>query len=91
MQDILEDIICGYTKGQVLCFTLDPRMVTLPQVDEDQEEVVWSVLEIRCVEMYTCSNTTLGRNRKNRWFCFFIFKTPPLFFDYIFFRPNMCV
>ncbi len=31
---------CGYTKGQVLYFTLDPRMVTLPQVDEDQEETV---------------------------------------------------
>ena len=37
------------------------------------------------VEMYTCSNTALGRKRKNRWFCFFIFKTPPLFFDYTFF------
>ncbi len=23
------------------------------------------------VEMYTCSNTSLGRKRKNRWFCFF--------------------
>jgi hypothetical protein len=42
---------CGYTKGQVLCFTLDPRMVTLPQVDEDQEETVWCVLEIRCKEL----------------------------------------
>jgi hypothetical protein len=42
---------CGYTKGQVLCFTLDPRMVTLPQVDEDQEEAVWRVLEIRCKEL----------------------------------------
>ena len=42
---------CGYTKGQVLCFTLDPRMVTLPQVDEDQEETVWRVLEIRCKEL----------------------------------------
>ena len=31
---------CGYTKGQVLCFTLDPRMVTLPQVPEEQEEAV---------------------------------------------------
>ena len=41
---------CGYTKGQVLCFTLDPRMVTLPQVDEDQEEAVWRVLEIKCKE-----------------------------------------
>jgi hypothetical protein len=31
------------------------------------------------VEMYTCSNTGLGRKRKNRCF-FFIFKTPPFFF-----------
>ena len=31
---------CGYTKGKVLSFTLDPRMVTLPQVEEDQEEDV---------------------------------------------------
>jgi hypothetical protein len=42
---------CGYTKGQVLCFTLDPRMVTLPQVPEEQEEAVWRVLEIRCQEL----------------------------------------
>ena len=42
---------CGYTKGQVLCFTLDPRMVTLPQVEEDQEEAVWRVLEMRCREL----------------------------------------
>ena len=26
---------CGYTKGQVLCFTVDPRMVTLPKVPEE--------------------------------------------------------
>ena len=26
-------------------------MVTLPQVDEDQEEDVWCVLEIRCTEL----------------------------------------
>jgi hypothetical protein len=42
---------CGYTKGQVLCFTLDPRMITLPQVEEDQEEVVCRVLEVRCKEL----------------------------------------
>jgi hypothetical protein len=42
-----------------------------------------TVHEWGSVEMYTCSNTTLGRKRKNRWF-FFIFKTPPLFFDYNF-------
>jgi hypothetical protein len=43
-----------------------------------------TVHEWGSVEMYTCSNTTLGRKRKNRWFCFFIFKTSPLFFDYTF-------
>ncbi len=36
------------------------------------------------VEMYTCSNTALGRKRKNRWFYFLIFKTSPLFFYYTF-------
>ena len=43
-----------------------------------------TVHEWGSVEMYTCSNTALGRKRKNRWFCFFIFKPPPLFFYYIF-------
>ena len=43
-----------------------------------------TVHEWGSVEMYTCSNTALGRKRKNRWFCFFTFKTPPLLFDYIF-------
>jgi hypothetical protein len=38
-----------------------------------------TVHEWGSVEMYTCSNTALGRKRKNRWFCFFIFKPPPLF------------
>jgi len=42
---------CGYTKGQVLCFTLDPRMITLPQVEEDQGEAVWGILEVRCQEL----------------------------------------
>ncbi len=32
------------------------------------------------VEMYMCSNTVLGRKRKNRRFCFFIFKPPRCFF-----------
>ena len=35
----------------MLSFTLDPRMVTLPQVDEDKEETVCRVLEIRCKEL----------------------------------------
>jgi hypothetical protein len=30
---------------------------------------IMSVTET-CVEMYTCSNTALGRKRKNRLFCF---------------------
>ncbi len=28
-----------------------------------------TVHEWGSVEMYTCSNTALGRKRKNRWFC----------------------
>jgi hypothetical protein len=47
---------CGYTKGQVLCFTLDPRMETLPQVPEEQEEDVWRVLEVRCKELMFMQN-----------------------------------
>ena len=39
-----------------------------------------TVHEWGSVEMYTCSNTALGRKRKNRWFCFFIFTTPRCFF-----------
>jgi hypothetical protein len=31
---------CGYTQEQVLSFTLDPRIATVPQVPEDQEEFV---------------------------------------------------
>jgi hypothetical protein len=42
------------------------------------------------VEMYTCSNTALGRKRKNRWFFFIYLNPPPLFFYYTF-LPNMCV
>jgi len=30
-----------------------------------------TVHEWGSVEMYTCSNTAVGRKRKNRWFCFF--------------------
>jgi hypothetical protein len=30
-----------------------------------------TVHEWGSVEMYTCSNTALGRKRKNGWFCFF--------------------
>ena len=53
---------CGYTKGQVLCFTLDPLMVTLPQVDEDQEEAVWRVLEIKCKELMQDDETERKRS-----------------------------
>jgi hypothetical protein len=38
-----------------------------------------TVHEWGSVEMYTCSNTALGRKRKNRWVCFFIFKPPRCF------------
>ncbi len=36
------------------------------------------------------ANQQVGKE-KNRWFCFFIFKPPPLFFYYNTFLPNMCV
>ena len=41
----------GYTEDQVICFTLDACMVDLPQVDEDQEDAVWNVLELRCKDL----------------------------------------
>jgi hypothetical protein len=53
---------CDYTKGQVLCFTLDPRMVTLPQVPEEQEETVWRVFEIRCKELIQDDETERKRS-----------------------------
>ena len=49
-----------------------------------------TVHEWGSVEMYTCSNTALGRKRKNRWFCFFIFKTPPCFLITTFFFVQTC-
>ncbi len=36
---------------RVLWFTLDPRMITLPQVEVDQEEAVCHVLEVRCPQL----------------------------------------
>jgi hypothetical protein len=36
-------------------------MVTLPQVDEDQEEAVWRVLEIRCKELMQDDETERKR------------------------------
>ncbi len=42
------------------------------------------------VEMYTCSNTALGRKRKNRWFCFLIFKPPRCFLITKFFSVQTC-
>jgi hypothetical protein len=40
-----------FTEVQVILFTLDARMVDLPQVDEDQEFVVWNVLDLRCKDL----------------------------------------
>ncbi len=48
--------------------------------DEWQKENTNQNQFLADVEMYTCSNTALGRKRKNRWFCFFIFKTPQFFY-----------
>ncbi len=75
---ILEDrfLSCGYIRSSIFAYTSDPRGLG---TDEGGENFV---------EMYTCSNTSLGRKRKNRWFCFFIFKTPPLFFYYIVFSSK---
>jgi hypothetical protein len=50
-----------------------------------------TVHEWGSVEMYTCSNTGLGRKRKNRWFCFFYILTPPLFFYYNFSFKHVCL
>jgi hypothetical protein len=62
MEGILEDMIDGFESRWVLCFTLDPRMVTLPEVPEDQEEDVCRVLEIRCKELMWDDET------ERKWF-----------------------
>ena len=41
---------------------LDPRMVTLPQVPEDQEEAVWHGLEVRCKELMRDDQTERDRS-----------------------------
>ena len=44
------------------CFALDPRMVTLPQVPEDQEESECRVLEVRCKELMRDGQTERDRS-----------------------------
>ncbi len=46
----------------LLCFTPDPHMVTLPQVDEDQEKYVWCVLEIKWKELMQDDETERKRS-----------------------------
>ena len=41
----------------MICFTLDPRMVDLPQVDEEQEVTVWKVLEVRYKDLILADKT----------------------------------
>ena len=53
---------CGYTKGQVLCSTLDPRMVTLPQAPEEQAEDVCRVLEVRYNQLMRDDETERRRS-----------------------------
>ena len=62
MEGILEDMIDGFESRWVLSFTLDPRMITLPEVPEDQEEDVCRVLEIRCKELMWDDET------ERKWF-----------------------
>ncbi len=42
-----------------------------PTRDENHGQETEEEGEEEDVEMYTCSNTGLGRKRKNRWLCFF--------------------
>ena len=57
MSDTNKDQPRGYTETQVICYTLDSFMVVLPQVDEDQEDVVWNVLDLRCKDLILVSLT----------------------------------
>jgi hypothetical protein len=61
------------------------------RIDQGTSTILCKIKSHRSVEMYTCSNTSLGRKRKNRWFCFFIFKPPPLFFYYNFSSKHVCL
>ncbi len=56
----------GYTKGQVLCFTLDPRMVTLPQVPEDLPHRLTSLMTLKS-RIFSDGRRHLKSSRHQTW------------------------
>jgi hypothetical protein len=93
MVDLLE-VLIGRT---FLTSSVNPDILRMVigrlsmRIEEGTATILCKIKSHRSVEMYTCSNTVLGRKRKNRWFCFFIFKTPPLFFYYNFSTKHVCL
>ena len=55
---------CGYKREQILAFTLDPRMVALPSVQEEEEDKVWTVLQDRLEELLKENDQTTDKATK---------------------------
>ena len=55
---------CGYKHEQILVFTLDPRMVALPSVKEEEEDKVWTVLQDRLEELLKENDQTTDKSTK---------------------------
>ena len=55
---------CGYKREQILAFTLDPRMVALPSVQEEEEDKVWTVLQDRLEELLKENDQTTDKSTK---------------------------
>ena len=55
---------CGYKREQILAFTLDPRMVALESVKEEEEDKVWKVLQDRLEEFLKENDQTSDKATK---------------------------
>ena len=55
---------CGYKREQILAFTLDPRMVALESVKEEEEDKVWKVLQDRLEEFLKDNDQTSDKATK---------------------------
>ena len=55
---------CGYKRKQILAFNLDPRMVALPSVKEEEEDKVWTVLQDRLEELLKENDQTTDKATK---------------------------
>ena len=55
---------CGYKREQILALNLDPRMVALPSVKEEEEDKVWTVLQDRLEELLKENDQTTDKATK---------------------------